>query len=437
ACDFLLRRGAKVTISEKKRPEEIKNYLEELAAKGAIIEAGGHQQDTFLQADLIIPSPGVPLLKEIREAEARDIPVFSEVELAFRFLQGKIVGITGSNGKSTTATLIHKILKEAGRPSFLAGNIGTPLISFIEGSRPDHIYVTELSSFQLTHTQSFKAHVGVLLNITPDHLDWHPSFIHYSAAKKKLILSLEEKDVAVLNRDDSEVWSLHSQTRADVFGFSRQHQVDKGMFIREGWIYSVFKKQNKFLKTSDIQLFGLHNQENVMASALAAWSLGVKVPKIRDSIQTFKGLEHRLEKVSTIEGVTFYNDSKATNVDAALKSIQSFQQKIIPILGGRDKGGDFSALRPFLKQKAKAVILIGEAAEKILKELRNISILHQAHSMKEAVEKGFSLADQGDIVLLAPACTSFDMFANFEERGQCFKKEVRSLEEKILQGNKK
>lgn len=433
-CDFLLRRGAKVTVSEKKSSEEITTKFNELTSKGVTIETGGHKIDTFMSADLIIPSPGVPLINEIKEAELKGIPILSEVELAFRFLRGKIVGITGSNGKSTTATLIHKILKEDGMPSFLAGNIGTPLISFAEQSRPEHIYVTELSSFQLVHTQFFKANVGILLNITPDHLDWHPSFIHYSASKKKLILSLQENDVAILNRDDPEVWKLNNQTKAEVLSFSRVKKVDKGMYIKEDRIYFTEYEKGHFMKTSDIKLFGLHNQENVMASALAAWTLGTKLSSIQNSIQSFKGLEHRLEKVATLEGVTFFNDSKATNVDAALKSIQSFQRKIILILGGRDKGGNFSSLKPFLKNKAKAIILIGEAAEKIQKELGNITSFHRAGSMKEAVEKGFSLAQKGEIVLLAPACTSFDMFSNFEERGNSFKKEVNFLKEKITQG---
>jgi len=432
-CDFLLNQGARVKISEKKTLEEHSQAVMGWKKKGIQFEMGGHKKESFLEAELIVLSPGVPWLPELEAAQNQGIKIISEIELAYLFLRGHIVGITGTNGKSTTATLTHKILKDAGLPAFLAGNIGTPLISFVEHSRNDRIYVTEVSSFQLKHTEHFRASISVILNISPDHLDWHSSFDDYYRSKKNLLATQNENDTAVLNQDDPLIWTMKEEAKVQVYSFSRKTEVEKGCFIQGDWIVLKDKGEERLIKTSDIPLFGIHNLENVMAAALAGHILGVPLPGIRESVESFQGLEHRLEKITTIQGIDFYNDSKATNVDAALKSIQSFERKIVLILGGRDKGGDFKKLKGQVAEKVKHVLLIGEAQEKIKKALEGSVPMKSVSSLKEAVRAGYTQAEAGEVVLLAPACTSFDMFQNFEERGRIFKQEVLSLAKDLEQ----
>jgi len=430
-CSFLLHHGAQVKVSEKKTPEEIGQKISSWKQKGVTVEAGKHDQKSFMEADLIVPSPGVPWLPELEAARANGVKIISEIELAYKFLRGKIVGITGSNGKSTTATLTQKILEEGGLKTYLAGNIGTPLISFVDNSKDDHIYVTEISSFQLEHTEEFRVSVSVLLNISPDHLDWHPSFADYYEAKKKLIISQRENDIAILNRDDPLVWALKEEGEFQVYAFSRNGKVSPGCFLNGDWIVLANKKEEKLIKTSVIPLLGIHNQENIMASALVGHILGIPPSKIKEPIKNFRGLAHRLEKVTSVRGVDFYDDSKATNVDATSKSIQSFDRNIILILGGRDKGGDFNKLRKPVKENVKRIILLGEAKEKIRTALKGIVPMETVSSIKEAVSLGYSRAKPREVVLLAPACTSFDMFQNFEERGEVFKREVLSLAKEL------
>jgi UDP-N-acetylmuramoylalanine--D-glutamate ligase len=433
-CNFLTQRKAQVKVSEKNPPTNLERDMGFWSGKNLTVETGPHNRLSFLDADLIIPSPGVPMLPEMEEAQANGIPIISEAELASRFLKGKIVGITGSNGKSTTTTLTHKILKDGRLEAYLAGNIGTPLISFVDKSADHHIYVTELSSFQLEHIESFSAAVSVFLNLSPDHLDWHKSFKNYFEAKKKLFMAQKESGFTILNRDDTAVWALAEEAPAKVFAFSRQKKIQNGCSIENEWIVLRDKREEKIMKISDVPLLGAHNLDNVMASASVGHLFSVPVPLIRESIKNFHGLEHRLEKVSNIRGVEFYNDSKATNVEAAITSIVSFNQPIILVLGGRDKGSDFKKLRKPVLERVKKIFLIGEAKEKIKRALKNYIPMSYVTSLEEAVVEGFASANPGEIVLLAPACTSFDMFSNFEERGKIFKKEVYSLEEKINNG---
>lgn len=432
-CRFLLSQGAHVTVSEKRSIEQLPKKIDYWQQQGVVFEMGGHRTKTFLNAQLIIPSPGVPKIPELELAMANGVKILSEVEFAFPFLKGRVVGITGTNGKSTTATLSHKILKEGGINAFLAGNIGTPLISFVPESKDDHVYVTELSSFQLEYVQRFKACLSVLLNVSPDHLDWHGSFAHYFQAKKHLFAPQGAKDIAILNRDDPLVWDLRGTIRPKVYGFSRHHRVSPGCFIEQEWIVFADRAEERVIRTSDIPLPGVHNQENVMSSILIGLLFGIPASKLRETITGFYGLEHRLEEVATLRGVVFYNDSKATNVSATLKSLQSFNQKIVLILGGRDKGGDFGQLRKPVTEQVKKVILLGEAKEKIAGAIKNKNgvPMEFVSSLKEAVEKSFAAAAPGEIVLLAPGCTSFDMFHDFEERGRVFKHEVFALKEKI------
>ena len=431
---FLLGRGANVKISEKKSSQELGDRIRYWQGKGVDVETGGHTLASFLTADLIVPSPGVPPLEESAAARKKGVPILSEIELAFRFLKGRIVGITGTNGKSTTATLLHKIMKEAGLPAHLAGNIGQPLISFVDASRDDHIYVTEISSFQLEYIETFRVPVSVFLNISRNHLDWHHTFDGYFRTKKRLVTAQREGDVAILNRDDPAVWGLKDDGSFEVHGFSRRRKVRRGAFLEDGWIALRDEAEERLMPVSEISLRGAHNQENVMAAAAAARLFRVPVPGMRASIKSFQGLEHRLEKVLTLRGVDFVNDSKATTVDATLKALESFDRKIVLILGGRDKGADFALLRKPVKAKVKKVILVGEAAEKIRKALRGTVPMDAAPSIKEAAALGFASASPGEVVLLAPACTSWDMFKNFEERGEIFKREVRGLAESVGQG---
>lgn len=431
-CEFLLNQGATVKVSEKKKPADLGSNIQSWTQKGVTVEAGGHERSSFLDADLIVPSPGVPPLPELEEARARGIKVISEVELAYRFLKGKIIGITGSNGKSTTTTLAYKILKEGGLKTYLAGNIETPLIQFVEQSHSDDIYVTELSSFQLRYIEQFRALISVFLNISPDHLDWHKTFNDYFESKKNLIAKQRESDTTILNKDDPLVWDLEKKGKPRVYAFSRMGKIPRGCYLQTNWIIlSDDNQKEKLIKTSEIPLLGIHNQENVMAASIIGYLTGIPPTSIRSSIKSFKGLEHRLEKVLTLRGVEFYNDSKATNVDAALKSIQSFDRKIILILGGRDKGSDFRKLKNTIEEKVKRVILIGETKEKIEHALGNSGAINKVSSLKDAVSIAFSGAEPGEVILLAPACTSFDMFQNFEERGRAFKQEVFNLKERL------
>ena len=433
-CKFLLSQGARVGVSEKKTEEELGKKFPLWVNKGVTVEAGQHQPQSFLQADLIVPSPGVPPLPELKTAQERGVKIISEIELAYNFLRGKIVGITGSNGKSTTASLTHKILQEGGVPSYLGGNIGTPLISYVDGSKDGNVYVTEISSFQLFYIEHFRASVSVFLNISPDHLDWHPSFSDYYEAKKKLILLQGEDEKAVLNQDDPLVWSLRSKAKACTYSFSREKKVYPGCFIHKGWIVLADTDKKRVMKVSEIPLFGLHNLENVLAATLVGHLFSLPPSGIRESIRSFRGLEHRLEKVANIQGVDFYNDSKATNVDAALKSILSFDRNIILIAGGRDKGGDFEKLRKPIQERVKKIMLIGEARHKLKKALSPTVPAEEISSLEEAVNKGFSQANPGDVILLAPACTSFDMFENFEQRGLVFKQAVFKLKQAVERG---
>ena len=424
---FLLDRGARVRVTEKKPAEAFGERIKASAERGVIFETGGHRAESFLAADLIVPSPGVPPLPEILAAREKGVPVLSEIELAYRFLRGRIVGVTGSNGKSTTVTLLHTILRDGGLRSRLAGNIGTPLISFVAKSRDDDIYVTEISSFQLEYTERFTPAFAVVLNVSENHIDWHGTFESYFAAKTKLVLRQGPDARAVLNRDDARVWGLAGTAAARVYGFSRKRRPARGAFVDGGWIVVRDGGTERVLPASSIRLPGAHNLENVLAAALAGRLLGVPAASIRRTVRDFRGLEHRLEEAGRVGGVRFVNDSKATTVDATRKALASFDRPIVLILGGRGKGGDFAPLRAAVRKGVRTVVLVGEAADKIEAALGGVVPVVRVSTYREVVRAGFAAARRGDVVLLAPACTSWDMFRNFEERGRTFKTEVRRL----------
>jgi UDP-N-acetylmuramoylalanine--D-glutamate ligase len=430
AAHFLRARGARVTLNDAK-PVEQWPETRELSATGIEIVGGGHPLELFAQADLIVVSPGVPLALEVfQHARKVGVPVIGEVELAARFLRGRIVGITGSNGKTTTTTLIGELLKDGGLSTQVGGNIGTALISLVETSSDDSYTVVELSSFQLEAVEQLHCFVAVLINITPDHLDRYDSMEAYAAAKANIFINQTPNDFAVLNADDERVAKMDALTPARVIWFSRKSalpNVQAGIFLRGEQIVSRWDGvEQVLLERADITLRGDHNLENVMSALGVGLACGVASASMRATIRQFKGVEHRLEFVAELDGVKYYNDSKATNVDAAIKSLEAFPGGITVILGGKDKGGDFTPLAPLVKERCEHVILIGAAAEKIASALAKTRPLHRAATLRDAVRLGGQLTQPGGVVLLAPACASFDMFDNFEHRGRVFKEEVVS-----------
>jgi UDP-N-acetylmuramoylalanine--D-glutamate ligase len=428
AALFLKERGARVTVSDSKPQEHLREEIPRLLDAGIEVESGGHGERTFQQQDLIVLSPGVPVsIPQLAHARHEGIPIIGEVELAFRFLQGHTIAITGSNGKTTTTALTADILSANDRKVLLGGNIGTPVISLVAKSAPDSWNVLEISSFQLETIQTFRPEVAVVLNITPDHLDRHGSMQAYTAAKQRIFENQSATDRALLNADDPNCARMGENLVPQVFWFSRKKEVSQGAFVRSGSI--VFRQQGReteVLPVSEIPLKGAHNLENVLAAVAVGMISGCEPQRIAAAIRAFRAVEHRLEHVATIQGVHYYNDSKATNVDAAMKALESFHNVHI-ILGGKDKGSDYSVLVPLLKERAKRVYTIGAAAEKIEFQIAGATEIVSAGTLETAVKKAMAAAEPGDVVLLAPACASFDQFESFEHRGRVFKELVDSL----------
>jgi UDP-N-acetylmuramoylalanine--D-glutamate ligase len=426
---FCAARGARITATDTRTEKEFGDTVAALQRAGVTLELGGHRQELILDEDLIIPSPGVPgdapLLKFAR---SKGVTTWSEIELAYRFLKGRLIGITGSNGKTTTTSLIEHILRSAGLPTILAGNIGTPLISCVEKSNDKTITVAELSSFQLELIEKFRPSISVFLNLTPDHLDRHHTLEGYGAAKARIFENQTESDSAVLNADDPGT-TPYAPTKPQLYWFSRKQRVAQGAFVKESEI--LFRREGAdevILKLADIPLAGAHNVENVLAAVAAARLSGVEPAAIAKGVRSFAGVEHRLEFVAEIGGVRFYNDSKATNVDATLKALDAFPGRILIILGGKDKGSDYTVLQAPLREKAILALLIGAAAGKIEKQIAGSVAIEQAGTLERAVETAAHAARAGDVVLLAPACASFDQFQNYEHRGSVFKELVHQLE---------
>lgn len=426
---FCAARGARVTATDTRTGKELGDTIAGLRKAGVALELGGHQQELVLDADLVIPSPGVPadapLLQFARE---KGVTIWSEIELAYRFLKGRLIGITGSNGKTTTTSLIEHILRSAGFSTILAGNIGTPLISCVDKFSEKTTTVAELSSFQLELIEKFRPNISVLLNLTPDHLDRHHTLESYGAAKARIFENQTESDSAVLNADDPGT-TPYAPAKPQVFWFSRKQRVAQGAFVKESDI--LLRREGveeTILKLADIPLAGAHNVENVLAAVVAARLAGAEPASIAKGVRSFAGVEHRLEFVAEIGGVRFYNDSKATNVDAALKALDAFPGRILIILGGKDKGSDYTVLQAPLREKAILALLIGAAADKIEKQIAGSVAIEQAGTLQRAVETAAHAARAGDVVLLAPACASFDQFQNYEHRGRVFKELVHQLE---------
>ncbi len=459
AARFLKERGARVTVSDARSATLIAE-LPGLIAEGITVEAGSHGLLTFRRQDLIVVSPGVPMsTPELKQVRALGMPIIGELELGWRFLQGEVMAITGSNGKTTTTTLLGEILKADGRPTLVGGNIGRP-VTEMAAERVERAHrsvreadssatlrndnqeqpndnqkvwsVLEVSSFQLETVVEFRPHIAVVLNITPDHLDRHGSFEAYAAAKARITERQTKDDFLVLNAEDKATQMVAAKTKAQIYWFSPRRQVKQGAFVHGESIFfkpSEGAQAEPVMPVAEISLTGAHNVENVLAAVCAARLAGVPSATIRAAVAAFRAVEHRLEFVRELNGVRYFNDSKATNVDATVKAIESFAGGIQLILGGKDKDSDYATMVPLLRERVKTVITIGSAAEKIERQLTGAVKIESAETMERAVALAHRNAVAGDTVLLAPACASFDQFENYEHRGRVFKELVWKLDE--------
>jgi UDP-N-acetylmuramoylalanine--D-glutamate ligase len=428
AALFLRRRGAQVTVSDVRSAEALAKDIPALLEEGIMVEAGGHGLLTFRRQDLIVVSPGVPLnTPELAQVKSFGLPVIGELELAARFLKGNILAITGSNGKTTTTALVGEILTKAGLPTLVGGNIGVPVVALIDESTDDTWSVLEVSSFQLETTFQFHPKIAVILNITPDHLDRHGTFENYAMAKERIFAAQDEHDYVILNADNARAAEAASRATAKVFLFSMEHPVEQGAWLDDGeLVFRAGKGEpvERIVPLKGIPLKGAHNVENVLAAVCATLLAGATADSIRGAVEAFQAVEHRLEFVATVNGVDFYNDSKATNVDATIKAVASFQSGIHLILGGKDKNSDYTLLAQLLRSRVRAVYTIGSAAAKIESQLRGMVSILSCETLDKAVSAAASAAHPGDVVLLAPACSSFDQFESYEHRGRVFKELV-------------
>ena len=428
AAELLARRGARVTLSEAKPLVEA---ADRLRAAGVELEAGGHVEATFAGADLVVASPGVPLEQPVFDAaRAGGAEVIGELELASRWLKGRVIAITGTKGKSTTTTLVGRMLQADGRAVLVGGNIGVPLSAQVDASTPDTVHVVETSSFQLEATAAFRPWIAVWLNFAADHLDRHPSVEAYAAAKARIFANQSADDWAVVNADDGEVMRRAAGARARRAEYSLEGRIAEGFVVSGDWIVRrTTAGEERLVPLQAVELTGRHMLNNVLAAAAAAWAAGAAPAAMVTGLEGFQGLEHVMEPAGAVGGVRFVNDSKATNIEAALRSVESFDRGVVAILGGRFKGGDFRDLREVLAARGRAVVAIGEAAPLVRGALQDVLPVTEASSMREAVGAAYAAAAPDGIVLLAPACASFDWFRDYAERGRAFKEEVARLAE--------
>ena len=425
---FLKTRGATVSTTEMKTREEMGAAVREVEAVAVRSEWGGHRTQTFLGQDLVVMSPGVDLkIDPVQEALKRGIPVISEVELAYRFLEAPIVAVTGTNGKTTTTLLIGEMLKEAGKAVGVGGNVGEPLILFAEGPGRWDVVVAEISSFQLEAVELFRPRLSVLLNVTEDHLDRYGRYEDYIEAKARVFMNQSPEDLAVVNRDDSIVRKIGKGVKAKAFFFSLQEELQEGAFRHDQGIRLRLMGKEEDYPLAKARLKGIHNVENMMAAILTARLLGCPQEAVERALSGFEGLEHRLEFVRGIGGVRFFNDSKGTNVGSVVKSLGSFSEPVILIAGGKDKRTDLGPLHDLIRERVKRLILIGEAKGRMARELGGLTDTVMAGTLEEAVRLAYETARGGDVVLLSPACSSYDMFRDYKERGEVFKEAVRRL----------
>lgn len=442
AANLLAEMGAEVRVTDKKSEDELSEIMKKLAPS-VMSSLGGHRDEVWRSADLLVVSPGVPVgIEPIAAAREKGIPVIGELELAYRILDNRVpfLAVTGSNGKSTTTTLLNHMFTKSGFRTVLGGNIGNALteeVLTIVRNRflPDFI-VVEVSSFQLETIDTFRPRIASILNITPDHMDRYHAMSDYAAAKARIFENEDKGDFLLLNADDPETVKIDNEKvkgkkgKPDIFHFSRFREV-KGVYYRNGQVYcnmpSIAPLPFPLINGAEITIKGVHNLENAMAASAMALLANCPPGAVIESLREFPGLEHRLEFVHELNGVKYVNDSKGTNIGAVVKSIESFHEPLILIAGGRDKAGDFSVLRDLVSEKVKALVLIGEAAEQIKKALGDVTDTVIAKDLREAVEISGAKAERGDAVLLSPACASFDMFRDFEDRGRQFKKIVMEI----------
>ena len=430
AAELLVRRGARVTLTESRGTFD---QADSLRQHGVELELGGHKASTLEAADLIVASPGVALEQPVFDAaRTRGVEMVGELELAWRFVKGPVIAVTGTKGKSTTTTVVGRMLRAAGREALVGGNIGVPLSAQVDESTPATVHVVEVSSFQLETTTTFRPWIALWLNFAADHLDRHPTIEAYADAKARIFANQTADDWAVVNADDPVVMAKAADTRAQRVRFSPMSSVDQG-FVADGeWIVRrTASGVERLVPVSAVELTGRHMLHNVIAATAVATIAGVAPSAMTTALKGFHGLEHVMEPVATIRGVRFVNDSKATNVEAARRSIESFDGPVVAIVGGQFKGGDLRELRQPLVERRGAVVAIGDAAPRVRAALEDVVTVRDARSMPDAVQQGYELAGGGGVVVLAPACASFDWFRDYAERGRVFKEAVRALEENV------
>ncbi|HQJ74962.1 MAG TPA: UDP-N-acetylmuramoyl-L-alanine--D-glutamate ligase [Bacteroidota bacterium] len=415
-------------VSDSGDENKLKEYLQELEREKIDFEIGKHSEKVF-DADFLVISPGVPMNNPVVSKFLENgKEVYSEIEIAFWFNKAKLIGITGSNGKTTTTTLLYRMFCDNKYKSFVAGNIGYPLSDYVLSSSEDSFGVLELSSFQLDNIKYFKPYISIIMNITPDHLDRYVTFENYINSKGRIFLNQDMNDYLIYNEDDEIVRNLIQSAKCKKLSFSIKGRVKEGIFVEDGVIKVIYnEKETEIIDSNKISIKGKHNLYNSMAASLAGFISGIKVEEIVNTLMNFEGVEHRLEFVKEINGVKFYNDSKATNVDSVWYALDSFVEPINLIAGGKDKGNDYSSISELVEKKVKNLIVIGIGAKKLFDYFKEKTNVVFADTMEDAVKKAYELAKPGEIVLLSPACASFDMFNNYEHRGQVFKQCVYNL----------
>jgi len=441
AARFLHHRGARVLVTDKAGEKELGDAVGVLRQLGVRVEIGSHRADSFQDADLIMVSPGVDhTIEPIAQANARGVPIIGEVELASAFIKEPIIAVTGTNGKTTTTALLGQMLENSGISVFVGGNIGNPLIEYVSKEQTAQIVVAEISSFQLDTIVTFRPKVSVLLNITPDHLDRYPDFEAYADSKMRIFKNQQADDLAILNGLDQLIRTKTKNIKCRRLFFPHLEAGEQGAILNEkriilrlNHVHSVIRnlqsefRNHEYLDISRMHLQGRHNFENACAASIAALASGATLNGIQKALDHFKGLPHRLEHVATINAVDYYNDSKATNVDGVLRALECFSKPVVLLMGGRDKGGDFKMLQESIRNHAKELIVMGEAAESIRSALGQQTRTKIAASMQEAVTTAFQDAQPQDVVLLSPGCASFDWYSNYAERGDDFRRAVEKL----------
>ena len=448
AARFLNSRGAAVIATDLASAQDLGPGLTDLQAMGITLELGGHRAESFERADLVVLSPGVShTIGPVELARQRGIPIIGEVELASRFIRQPIVAVTGTNGKTTTTELVGDMLKRSGLAVFVGGNIGNPLIEYAAGPQKAEIIVAEISSFQLDTIAEFRPHIGVLLNITADHMDRYPSFDAYAASKLRLFENQQQNDFAVLNRSDSTIRSLTANLKSRKLIYPNPEANQEGAILNRNQLklrmdrstgsdldvqITKSEAQNEIcFDLSGLKLVGRHNLENACAAALAAMAAGARTAAIQQTLDHFRGSAHRLEYTARIDNIDFYNDSKATNVDAVIRAVECFERPVILIMGGLDKGGNFEKLSEVVRRRVIKLIVMGQAANLIRTALADSVAITSAPSMTEAVRRAYRAGSPGDIVLLSPGCASFDLYSSYVQRGDDFKKSVASLKREM------